>query len=228
MKKLAVTLCLSALALGAFAQGTVNFQNGVGLNISTNSTDLAGGTSGNINAATGPYYFALFTASSTVNSMDANLQNLRSAAWSFTIYGTNTGTAGRMSGGAGVTVNGWNPGETNSYIVLGWSANLGNSWAQISTLINGMTRSNNTFLVSGAVGPNSFLGASAVGFGQAGGASGPNTFLPWNIYGTSPTAAGTPVPGFSLLNVTNVPEPTTFGLAGLGAAALMIFRRRKA
>jgi len=30
------------------------------------------------------------------------------------------------------------------------------------------------------------------------------------------------------MQFVNVPEPTTFALAGLGAAALVIFRRRKA
>jgi len=35
------------------------------------------------------------------------------------------------------------------------------------------------------------------------------------------------IPGLTLNSVA-VPEPTTFGLVGLGAAALVIFRRRKA
>jgi len=33
--------------------------------------------------------------------------------------------------------------------------------------------------------------------------------------------------GWSSFNVVQIPEPTSFALAGLGAAALMIFRRRK-
>jgi hypothetical protein len=43
------------------------------------------------------------------------------------------------------------------------------------------------------------------------------------MFGTTP---GTTVQGF-MLNTVPVPEPSTFALAGLGAAALLIFRRRK-
>jgi hypothetical protein len=47
----------------------------------------------------------------------------------------------------------------------------------------------------------------------------------------SPVAiAPTPAPGLSgmpAIVLTNIPEPGTFALAGLGAAALLIFRRRK-
>jgi hypothetical protein len=41
---------------------------------------------------------------------------------------------------------------------------------------------------------------------------------------TSPSPAGSGMPGFS---VFAVPEPSTFALAGIGAAALMAFRRKK-
>jgi hypothetical protein len=44
------------------------------------------------------------------------------------------------------------------------------------------------------------------------------------IGGTSNVAPYTTIPSF---NLYMVPEPTTFALVGLGAAALMIFRRRK-
>jgi hypothetical protein len=35
------------------------------------------------------------------------------------------------------------------------------------------------------------------------------------------------MPGFSVFNAVAVPEPSTFALAGLGLASLLIFRRRK-
>jgi hypothetical protein len=63
----------------------------------------------------------------------------------------------------------------------------------------------------------------------AGGVSG--TFNVANIGGSSNptpvlTSGGAVVPGLSF-NLYYVPEPSMFALAGLGAAALMIFRRRK-
>src|SRR6266700_1516584 len=41
----------------------------------------------------------------------------------------------------------------------------------------------------------------------------------------APPMAG--LPGFELTMIDVVPEPSTFALAGLGAAALLVFRRRK-
>jgi hypothetical protein len=46
-------------------------------------------------------------------------------------------------------------------------------------------------------------------------------------FGTGGTAQGTPITTPTDLFVVNIPEPTTMALAGLGAAALVIFRRRK-
>jgi len=46
----------------------------------------------------------------------------------------------------------------------------------------------------------------------------------------SPTAAPNPpgpLTGLTSITLNGVPEPSTFALAGLGAAALLIFRRRK-
>ena len=43
----------------------------------------------------------------------------------------------------------------------------------------------------------------------------------------SPPSVPAPMTGLTSFNLRVVPEPSTFALAGLGAAALMIFRRRK-
>ena len=111
-------------------------------------------------------------------------------------------------------------------MVAGWSADLGHDWNTIaselqgSTFSGGMYRGNNWSKTGG------YFGISGIGFGASGGgASGLPAF---SLFGPSPTAQGTPIAsGFDLF-VTNVPEPTSFALAGLGAAALVIFRRRKA
>jgi hypothetical protein len=60
------------------------------------------------------------------------------------------------------------------------------------------------------------------------GFSGVSTPFLYNI----PATASDPVPNFFMSNfsgftIVPVPEPSTFALAGLGAAALLIFRRRK-
>src|SRR2546430_14800775 len=121
MKRLAVTLCLSAVAVGAFAQGTVNFVNTSTTLFRTNSTGI-GGTAGSTANVGGQFYYAVFTAPSTVTS--ANASDLLTSTWTFDgIYGTNIAAAGRLSGGNGVaTAQGWAPGATNSFLVAGWSA----------------------------------------------------------------------------------------------------------
>lgn len=50
---------------------------------------------------------------------------------------------------------------------------------------------------------------------------------PTTVPAGTPTAITTGAPGFTGLTLTAVPEPTSMTLAGLGAAALLAFRRRK-
>ena len=229
MKKLAVTLCLSAIAVGAFAQGTVNFVNTSATLFRLNSTATGGGIVNTPPTAQG-FYFGLFTASSTITS--ATINDILTPTWTFTgLYGTNTAATagGRMSGGNGAaTLTGWQPGVTNSFVVVGWSANLGHDWTLIrdQAASGGVNFSGGAYYGTGwATTVNAFLGLTAVGFAQAGG--GPTGIPAPNLFGPISTQAN-PVQGLTdLYPVLNIPEPSTFALAGLGAAALVIFRRRK-
>jgi hypothetical protein len=235
MKKLAVTLCLSALATAVFAQGSINIANSTSTFLRTNAI-ATGGTAGNTGGGAGTggnFVYGIFTANSTVTSLTPSLQELLSPAWTFTgVYGTNTtiSTGGRLSGGSPNTLAGWPAGTTNSFVVVGWSSNIGGqNWnavaAQLAgaTLAGGMwtgTNWNSNLPANGA-----FLGASAVSFGSAGG--GTTGTGPFSVFGTGPSGQGNPLTsGFDMF-VVNVPEPTSFALLGLGTAALVIFRRRK-
>lgn len=205
MKKLATLVCLTAIATGAFAQGTVSF-----LNSSTTLSSAGGVTS---TGAAGSWYFALLTAPSTVTSV--TLQALTTSEWTFTgLQATNLATAGRLNGGANVaTLQGWAPGETRSFAIAGWSSSLGRTWAEVSAQISSGNYLN----------PAGFIGVSGVGVGFAGG--GPSSLPQAVMFGTAATAqVPTPITG---LNMLPIPEPSSFALAGLGAAALLIFRRRK-
>ena len=197
MKKLAGILCLSAVATGAFAQGTVTFNNNAQTLVSATINNQTAAISG----AAGSYYFGLLTSSS-------------GAAGSFTfsgLYATNVVTAsgGRFIGGT-VGVPGWAPGTSMSYQIAGWDASLGHDFQS-------------SWLTSP---PSSGLfGLSAVASGTSGGlnASTGQTFPTLPLFGGTGITAGFNLTG----NTTVVPEPSSMALAGLGAAALLIFRRRK-
>ena len=226
MKKLATVLCAGALALGAYAQGTINVGNTAATLISTNAT-AAGGTVGTTGTALGGYTYGVFTAASTVTTIDASLQNLLTATWTFTgVYATNSAIAsgGRLNGGLGVaTTTGWTPGVTNSYLILGWSANMG-TWASVSTALTGATFNAGGW-GGGGLTSGDWLGASSIAFGAAGG--GASGLPAYSLISTAgPNGQGTPIAtGWDLYTV--VPEPGTLALGGLGVAAMLIFRRRK-
>ena len=197
MKKLAAILCLSALTTGAFAQGLVNFFNSA----TTLSSATINGTSSaaaNSRAPGGAWYYGLLIGSGN----NAN-------AFTFTgNYATNLAVAGRFTGGANVAAGGWGAGISTNYAVAIWSASLGHDFQ--------------TAWLSGTFNGQGNFGLSAVATGIAGGAGQPAS-PSYNLFGGATGIQS----GFNANVVGTVPEPTSMALAGLGAAALMIFRRRK-
>jgi len=197
MKKLAAILCLSAMATCAYAQGLVNFFN----NPTTQISLGVGGSA--LPAVAGQYYFGLLTAATGSTANDA---------FTFAgVTGTNQASAGRFTGGFSVPVTGWAAGSTRAFRIVAWSADQGATF-------------NPAWIAPGAFSgyagtPGGFFGVSGISAsGTAGG--GPNSLPPLNVFGGVEGLAT----GFALVPV---PEPTSMALAGLGAAALLIFRRRK-
>jgi len=100
---------------------------------------------------------------------------------------------------------------------VGWSANLGSyanalAWWDSGAHDGASANPTNYFGISAVAGN----GSSGIPLAPSGG--------PYNsIWGS---AVGD-ITGLNLAAYTAVPEPATFALAGLGAAALVIFRRRK-
>jgi hypothetical protein len=218
MKTLAATVASFWVACCCIGQGTVNFANSPNALIYTNLISW-GGTRGPTAPNLGEFMYGLFTASSTVTTIDANLQNLLTSTWTFTgVYATNTtiSTGGRLSGGLNVTtITGWPAGVTNSFGILGWSTNLGTNWAQIEPQLFGLFN---------GVGPNitqfGWLGFSAIGFGMAG-----DPGLGFSLFGAVPNAQGTPLStGFDLYPI--IPEPCVLSLLALAVAGAMLKRFR--
>jgi hypothetical protein len=247
MKKLALTIA-SAMAItgAAFAQGYVNWGvPNTDVTMQTNSTAYSplfgGGSTGT--GAVGPtvtvassFDYALLT-SAAVLSTDT-------AVWD----GTWTGAAGNggvnMTGanstglshgavtvatvngqsGNGVQVN-WANGTTQSVVLVGWSVNLGSSWASVSNILSALAAGNNAPLAAQTGGAAAFFGETTIGDVNPAGSAPGNT-----IFATSSTALPTGQPIFDLntqLYLLPVPEPTTLALAGLGGLALALFRRQR-
>lgn len=220
MKKLLTLVALLGAAAFSYGQGYVIFANSSGATtIKTNGVTVGG--------PVGSWYYALLWA-----PVGTPLNNSLSG-WTFGAYGTNTATAGRMAGisssdGQAAAVAGTAPTSTEAFAVVGWSANVGGgsagvmpaSWSEVLGWWNG-----GATLAGTGTGGNGWFGISPVALG----ASGTGILLapnggPYN--GVFGSAASQLIPGFAM-GYYLVPEPSTFALAGLGAAALLIFRRRK-
>lgn len=201
MKKLIATSIVCLLAgVVANAQGTVNFANiGAGVNAPVHLSD-------GVTKLNGANYQAILLAGASAGAL--------------TQVGTATpflsgGNAGYFNGGP-VTINSVTPGSTGFFEIIAWDSTLGGT-------TTGATAAQAFAAWQG--GKGNVWGASGYVYGPGGGET------PFsNTTGGVGTPASPPVslsglPQFNL--APPVPEPSTFALAGLGAAALMIFRRRK-
>jgi hypothetical protein len=234
MKKLVLTsLCTLALAGAAFAQGNVNWGSvsPAAMTAQTNATvysplfggGSATGTQGTMASATTgqQFYFTLLFNGVSVPVTGAGVAQPTTvaglSAWNTTgLYATNGGTAGRLapvSGTTAATVP-WAAGVTQNVMLVGWSANLGTTWA---AALNNLQTWDNTI-------PNAYFGMSTTGYIAA------NNSVPGATVFATGALAGVGLPINSLntqLYLLPVPEPSTLALAGLGGLALLALRRRK-
>ena len=204
MKKYLSVLAVAAMAAyatSAFAQGTVVFNNGTGL--VQQWTDNNNQTL--INVPKGGGMVQLFWAPSgsayapwATGMSEAAFKTANPLWKQEAAVGFTTPAAGKFSGGT-LTLQPLAAGGGIDYVVMGWTGTAAGFDAAIA---------------AGAMANVSAKFASATG--------NPTTVPP----GTATPLSGS-FGGMVLSPVTQVPEPSTFALAGLGAAALLIFRRRK-
>lgn len=218
MKKLILTTIMSAATVAALAQGTVNFSN-----LSTaiqsppdrllrfgphdGTQPVAAGSLAATNSYPG-LVAQLFYGASTAN--ETSLIPVTSAPG--TLRASSSASAGTWFGNGTRTLAGFNPGDTVQLQVRIWDISKGTDYNAATALAN-----RTQYATTGApTGGGNYFGASA-SFSY---------FLT-----TNPTPAPSEFnmnnfAGFALTFVP-IPEPSMFALAGLGAAALVIFRRRK-
>jgi hypothetical protein len=221
MKKIILTLM--ALATGAAlvqAQGFLTFSSGTSFGATTNN---GAGGSGKISAsAAAPFgYDFTFLYIATGIGTAGDLANLNSGNWvqlaldlggtpGALLMGTNAPIAGNFAGNGGagsvqaIGSNGaaFNSGTSYSLALVGWSANLGSTWAAVAAQL----QSGNWVTPAGF-------------FGYETATVNPSSAVP----GNTPTAMF----GNNTFVVSSVPEPTTLALAGLGGLSMLFLRRRK-
>ena len=238
MKKVLITsVCAIAMVGSAFAQGKVNWGSisASFVTAQTNATSYsplfgggsAGGATGNTTAVAGQFaYELLFNGTSVPVSGAGVAQPTLAGLSSWSDSGLSAGnatSAGRLTPN-GITTSAtvpvpWASGVTQNVILVGWSVNLGATWATaLATLQNAAALGN-------VVG-NAFFGMSNTGY-IAAGSSDPGGAL----FGSSDIGLGLPIKSLLtplyLVPVTPVPEPATIALAGLGGLALLALRRKK-
>lgn len=197
MKIILTSLTLAALVTSSSAQGLINFLNSASTLVTLNSNGVVATPANSL----GMFKYELFTApAGTLNP---------SAFVSSGIIGTNTSSAGRLSGGANLPIPGRALGGTCAILVRGWSTDLGDDWA--TAFANAMTRYVGWFGES-TIAPNFRLG----GDGGAG------------FVVISPAFGGSTgiQSGFSLFPVF-LPEPSSLAITALGFGFLRLLRQPK-
>lgn len=228
----------------AFAQGYVSWSTPnaavtAQTNAQTYSPLFGGGSTGGgtigvtaNNTATGLVYDYELLYKSWSGSITTDT-SVWDGTWKDTGLGATNTYNGRLSpSGVSGTLDlsgtiGWSNPTTNNLVLVGWSATLGSSWAQVSNeCVMAAANPHHYFTVAGDP-QNSilcFFGESAFGYLKpTTGTSGATA-----IFANGYTGNGLPISSLlTTLYEVPIPEPATFALVGLGGLSLLLFRRRK-
>jgi hypothetical protein len=200
-------LGLIAVTATSYGQGEIVFAN------NTSATPVTFGSGPNAGSRVfgpgGTYEYGLYIGNAGDTSFSQlTLIDTVNSANSTQPPATGSGFAGLISGGTIV--------GTGNVAGNGFAALVGGTTYVVE--VAAWTKADGAnYAAAIAADPSDFAGLS--GLGSVTAESGQNT--PPQLFGTGAGQLG----GFEMVGVT--PEPTTLALGGLGAAALLMFRRRK-
>jgi hypothetical protein len=202
-------------AAHSFGQGEVIFANSVKSLVYTNS--FPGGAATGLTATNAnSFYYALFVAPASITSV-ANVA-FNDANWTFTgDYATNAALAGHLYGNTTANetsvVPGYAPGASASFTVVGWSANIGSTLADLKA-----------WYANPAV--PGWIGQSAVATNLIGGGG---IYAPPAIFYPIGTTTLGEIDGFTfnLIAAVPAPEPSTPALIVCATAMFAWLRRRR-
>jgi PEP-CTERM motif len=200
MKKTLLTLAVVAVSVAAFAQGKVTFANNSD-RLFTISNPVAGDTAGPIGVsplASGNSLIAQLYAGTTAGSM--TLQT------SYVLDAVNWGPTPGLMVPRGIILTGVPGGAVASFNII------------VSDLVAGLGSSFTGVALPGA----DYFGTTGT-FTATPGAS---ISYP-GLVGGGPSGSTWGVGNLTISGAAIVPEPSSMVLAGLGAASLLLFRRRK-
>jgi len=243
MKKILTTLAASGIALGAFAQGYVNWNGSPAgaiisqtnsLNYSSLSVLFGGGAAtGQQGAAQGNtaglsgnvYYYALLysTVDTTTPTTMADL-NANWTASGLQMTDSSTGNNGRINpqnASVAAAIDPSYSGGNLSLMMVGWSANLGTTYSTVLNELNTWPAS--SLLITGPA----YFGAGFVGQTPLSTSSVAGTTI-WSTTQTPGGLISNPSTSPMVLSELEVvPEPGTLALAAISGASLLLFRRKK-
>jgi hypothetical protein len=199
------------MAASVFAQGTLSFKTTAAdlIKFSTDgitATSVSAGnpaTAGSFGAVTIEVWSAPSGTTLTTGTVDGLLQPIFTGAWAEAAVTPTQALAAGTYAPITVTLANGGAGNNVQLEIIGFTGTAGDP---------------TSFGFSGETFDGSTLGT--LGFTQG-------TGNPGGSPATTPGTLATGASGFQGLVLQPIPEPTTMALGGLGAAALLMFRRRK-